>query len=527
MIFGYFTLFVALAISAVAEFYSIVGLMAIFAAAPIPAAIMGATLGVGKITGAVWLKLNWHRAPWTYKAYLIPAVATLMFLTSMGIFGFLSKAHSDQSLVSGDVVAKISVYDEKIKIEKENIDANRKALKQLDEAVDQVMGRSTSETGADKAVAIRRSQQKERGRLQSEIAESQKRISVLSEERAPIAAEVRKVEAEVGPIKYIAAMVYGDNPDANLLEAAVRWVIILIVAVFDPLALVLILAAQQSLRWGKEEHEVNKFVEQAAKETLEDIDKNEQAVAEEYTSGEMTKDTQAEKSEGEPQQPAQDYPYLKQGFKYPPGWMFSPPVVAKPEITDDQAAMNIVAEPPGVVTRPFTAEEIAALDSVETATESEVSTQQPESKILAAGVDIVDRPGDYLTSEPEWTGPMKEVVEEFIDPNTRIKTLVHKMVPDLSAQPDGVPAKADFGTQFPAGPSKGDMYVRVDFLPPRLFKFNGARWMEVDKTMTDSHYSEEYIRHLIDKIASGEYSTEDLSENEQEQIREYLKTNGN
>lgn len=250
MIFGYFTLFVALVISAVAEFYSIVGLMAIFAAAPLAVAVMGAALGVGKITGAVWLKLNWHRAKWTYKAYLIPAVALLMILTSMGIFGFLSKAHSDQSLVSSDVVAKISIYDEKIKTEKENIDVNRKALKQLDDAVDQVMGRSTSETGADKAVQIRRSQQKERGRLQQEIAESQKRIAAYNEERAPIAAEVRKVEAEVGPIKYIAALVYGDNPDANLLERAVRWVIILIVAVFDPLALVLILSAQQSLRWA-------------------------------------------------------------------------------------------------------------------------------------------------------------------------------------------------------------------------------------------------------------------------------------
>ena len=124
-----------------------------------------------------------------------------MLITSLGVFGFLSKAHSDQSLVSGDVLAKISVYDEKIRTSKENIDANRKALKQMDEAVDQVMGRSTSETGADKAVGIRRAQQRERARLQSEIVAEQKTISQLSEERAPIAAEVRKVEAEVGRSK--------------------------------------------------------------------------------------------------------------------------------------------------------------------------------------------------------------------------------------------------------------------------------------------------------------------------------------
>jgi hypothetical protein len=119
------------------------------------------------------------------KFYLVPAVFMLMVITSMGIFGFLSKAHTDQSLVSGDVQAKIAVYDEKIKTAKDNIDANRKALKQMDEAVDQVMGRSTDEKGADKAVSLRRAQAKERNRLIAEIATEQKKIAVISEERAP------------------------------------------------------------------------------------------------------------------------------------------------------------------------------------------------------------------------------------------------------------------------------------------------------------------------------------------------------
>jgi hypothetical protein len=159
------------------------------------------------------------------------AIAMLMVITSIGTFGYLSKAHSDQSLVSGDVMAKIAVYDEKIKTSKENIDANRKALKQMDESVDQVMGRSADEKGADKAVALRRGQAKERTRLLSEITAEQKTIAELSEERAPIAAEVRKVEAEVGPIKYIAAFVYGDTSE-SVLERAVTWVIILIIFPF-------------------------------------------------------------------------------------------------------------------------------------------------------------------------------------------------------------------------------------------------------------------------------------------------------
>jgi hypothetical protein len=162
--------------------------------------------------------------------------------------------------VSGDVQSKIAVYDEKIKTAKDNIDANRKALKQMDEAVDQVMGRSSDEKGADKAVQIRRSQQKERVRLQSEIASEQKAITALSEERAPIAAEVRKVEAEVGPIKYIAAFIYGDNPDANILEKAVTWVIIIIVVVFDPLAVILLLASQYSFQWFRTQEEEDPIV---------------------------------------------------------------------------------------------------------------------------------------------------------------------------------------------------------------------------------------------------------------------------
>jgi energy-converting hydrogenase Eha subunit A len=249
---AYLVLLSGLAISAVAEYYSIMGLIAIYPAAVIPIIIMGVVLGLGKISGTIWLKQNWEWSPFFLKAYVLPAIIALMLITSLGVFGFLSKAHSDQSLVSGDVQSKIAVYDEKIKTAKENIDANRKALKQMDEAVDQVMGRSNDEKGADKAVQIRRAQLKERQRLQSEIQTEQKTISVLTEERAPIAAEVRQVEAEVGPIKYIAHLLYGENPDANILEKAVIWVTVLIVIVLDPLAVVLLLASQYSFQRFRE-----------------------------------------------------------------------------------------------------------------------------------------------------------------------------------------------------------------------------------------------------------------------------------
>jgi hypothetical protein len=239
---------IALGLSTVAEWYAIVGLMAIFASAPIPIAIMGALLGAAKLVIASWLYRNWKEIPMLMKTYFTISLLILMFLTSMGIFGFLSKAHLDQAVPSGDVAAKLALLDEKIKTEKENINASRKELTQLDAQVDQTISRTTEASGADRAIAIRRGQAKDRARILQEIGTSQAKIAKLNEERAPIASEVRKVEAEVGPIKYIAAVIYEDNPSEDILEKAVRFVTMMIVAVFDPLAVLLLIAANWNLK---------------------------------------------------------------------------------------------------------------------------------------------------------------------------------------------------------------------------------------------------------------------------------------
>jgi hypothetical protein len=576
MYFGLFTLFVALVIEIVGAYYSVTGLAAIFSGALIPILIMGASLEVGKVTAAVWLKLNWERASWTYKAYLVPAVAFLMVLTSMGIFGFLSKAHSDQNLVSGDSMAKVAIYDEKIKTEKENIEANRKALKQMDEGVDQVLGRSTDEKGADKAVAMRRSQQKERTRLQAEILQSQKSIAELSDARAPLAAEVRKVENEVGPIKYIAALLYGDNPDANILERAVRWVIILIVAVFDPLALVLILAAQQSLRWAKDEP----VIESSAKEEVPQ---------EEDRSVEITKDTQAEEiqtSEGEPDVPLvvntafkfvdfgehpkdqfgyeekepepvvekslfEQHPYLLQPFAHFEN--LTPMVATHPE----EPKPEIYAGNPEDFQEPWPEEKRIKLVNAmqdffnknkELQEENLVNEVKAEiipdpdlhvydderlvtphdKKILAMGIDDIERPGDYLTPpEPELHYHPEGEYIYHDGKNFSIESFKAHF-PDLAAFADNhpilnQPAKASFGNEFPTRPDKGDMFLRTDFLPSRQYKYNGSKWIEVEKATEVLAYDEQYIKHLVEKIGSGEYDVEELSETEQTQIAEYLK----
>ena len=331
--------FTAIILSGIAAYYSVIGLTAIFAAAAIPVAIMGVSLEVAKLVVASWLYRFWKNIPFLMKAYFTTALVVLMLITSMGIFGYLSKAHLDQSLVSGDVIAKIAVYDEKIKTEKENIEANRKALKQMDEGVDQVLGRSTTETGADKAVAMRKSQQKERGRLQAEISQSQKSIAGLNNERAPIASEVRKVEAEVGPIKYIAALVYGDNSDSSSLEKAVRGLIIMLVFVFDPLAVLMLIAANLTQIKQKEEKKDDEFlVHKTVPVSISDVAPESNIPAYEKDDGPLT-DDQVQQIKDEVEENS-----LNWKLEIPTTTITEPVVTPEPTTTPEPAHYKIIPE---------------------------------------------------------------------------------------------------------------------------------------------------------------------------------------
>jgi hypothetical protein len=268
-IIAYLTLISGLVISAVAVWYSVAGLVAIFAASAFSIIVMGVALEVSKLVATVWLKWNWRRAPTLIKIYLISAICILMIITSMGIFGYLSKAHLDQNIISGDVQAKIVLVDEKIKIERENIANAQSLIKQMDAAVTGVIATGDQEvklrdgstqirSAAERSLQIRRSQARDREALTRQIEEAQTRIVQLQEDIAPIRAEMRKVEAEVGPIKYIAKLIYGDQTDQNMLEKAVTWVIIIIVIVFDPLAVVLLLSSQYSFQWFRQQDEERK-----------------------------------------------------------------------------------------------------------------------------------------------------------------------------------------------------------------------------------------------------------------------------
>lgn len=246
MFLGILTLLSALSISAVAIYYSVIGLTAIFTGARFEIIIMGVVLEIGKLISAVWLHKNWFTSPRSIKIYLSTALVVLMMITSMGIYGFLSKAHLEQSISPGDTQAKLSLLEEKILIQKSSIADAKKEMEQLNAAVDQTMSRSTSEQGASRSNQIRLNQQKERKRILLVIETAQKEILTLNEEKAPLAAQLRKVAVEVGPIRYI-AMLFTDANDETTLEKAVTWITLMIVFVFDPLAIVMLIASQVSL----------------------------------------------------------------------------------------------------------------------------------------------------------------------------------------------------------------------------------------------------------------------------------------
>ena len=524
MFLSYITLAVALSLSVIAAYYSIAGLAAIFAAAVIPIIIMGSILELGKVVVTLWLHEYWQRCRMLMKVYLVSAVSVLMLVTSMGIFGFLSKAHSDQSMVSGDVQSKIAVYDEKIKIQKETIEANRKALKQLDEGVDQVLGRSTTETGASRAVALRRSQQKERASLQAEISQSQKLISELNDARAPIAAEVRKVEAEVGPIKYIATLIYGDNPDANLLEKAVTWVIMLLVIVFDPLAIMMLLAATESLKWEKQRlfdllklpepkpepdlRVVNQMLAAAAAipEPQEPVVETKPQPMKFLDPGEHPKDyDETEVPEPAPEKSIlEQHPYLNNGF---PHFKDLEPMPYVPEPKPELYAGN-----PDDFKEPW--------------------SEQDKQRLAAVMETFFDKNQDEDPELSEEHPSIKEAMVKWklANPGATLKEQRNRLargeiteLPWLSLV-EHTASESGFGAALPDTAQKGDTWVLTSTLPNKVYKFNGNKWISVDKTQTDNYtYNEAYLDHLIAKIDSGEYDIDLLSDNEQEQIAQRLQ----
>ena len=537
------TLIVALSLSAIAAWYSILGLTAIFAAAVVPIIIMGGALEVAKVTTTVWLHRYWDRASWTLRLYLVPAVIALALLTSMGIFGFLSKAHIDQGIPTGDQAAQVTLLEEKIDNERQNIDAARSLLKQMDDAVigitaskdkdiKQRDGSTFSQSGAERAVAVRKSQAKERADLTRQIEEAQARIVKIQEEKAPIASQLRKVEAEVGPIRYVAALIYGDNPDANTLEKAVRWMIILIVFVFDPLALTLVLASTSSYKWDeediKEEPKEEPKPEPLPETKVEEEDDDELTCHKCNTTlinapgiGHFCPNKECDVLDG-PFAEDDDKIIIITPMKFDdPGEHPLDTTDEKTERVDDEPIQPNDAELDDMVREDVHEARVPESDKIDDGVEQpEVEVTEPvepevrqtviQQEIKTEGVTIQETDGGYIQFEGKSFS--KSALQE-------IHPEIFRITADSTAQ-----VSTNFGTQFPRIAKRGDVFVRVDLLPNRVYKFGGDNWIEINKNQSDSYlYDESYIQYLISKLDSGEYDIDLLSDNERTQIEEHLR----
>ena len=251
MFFGLLTLLVALAISTVAAFYSIVGLMAIFAGATTAIAIMGIVLEIGKLICASWTFTNWKKCPVIMKTYFIVAVVVLMLITSLGIFGFLSRAHITQSSPTALLVERIERINLKVNQRQTQINRYQGRLDTLDQALQRYIELGAISKGLSKIGAM----DNETNLLKTKISTLETEIDGLTDKKYGLKTELNLAEVEVGPIRYVASMIYDDVSESQL-EEAVRWIIILLIFVFDPLAVVLVIAANISLRDYRKERKM-------------------------------------------------------------------------------------------------------------------------------------------------------------------------------------------------------------------------------------------------------------------------------
>ena len=237
------TFVTSLAIASVAAWYSIIGLTAIFSAAVIPIIIMGIVLEIGKLVAAAWVYNHWRETSILLRTYLVSAIVVLMLITSMGIYGFLSKSHIDAGINTGEISVKIERVDNRIKSEQRQIDRAEKNILEMDTTLEKTEYGFFDDSRLDE----RKRQSVEREQLNNIITKSENSIDDLLDKKSEYELEVKNFEVEVGPIKYIAALIYGDEAK-NYLDNTVRYVILLLIFVFDPLAVLLLISANMSYR---------------------------------------------------------------------------------------------------------------------------------------------------------------------------------------------------------------------------------------------------------------------------------------
>jgi len=250
MFLTYLILISGIALSIIAAGYSIIGLAALFAGATTAIYAMGGALEVAKLVIASWLYNNWKNPllPKSIKYYLTSAVIVLIFITSVGIFGFLSKAHLDQVVPESNNALQVQILDEQIEQRQKTIDRSQKQLTRMDDLIEtQSEESSWFSSSSQRAITERNNQKQERITLEETIEESLNKINELSDKKAGIRTEQLKIEADLGPIKYVAEFIYGDEA-VNHFDKAVRIIIIILIFVFDPVAVLMLISANISFK---------------------------------------------------------------------------------------------------------------------------------------------------------------------------------------------------------------------------------------------------------------------------------------
>lgn len=262
------TLLSAFFISSIAAWFSVAGLVAVFPGSPIAISLMGAALELGKLVAASWIYRFWDSANKLMRVYFVTAIIVLSFITSIGIFGYLTKSYAEGTQDLGNNSEQIVLLDNQIEQEQLIVDDARKTIQQMDVAIASL---SNTERSAERAIRLRATQRNERVSLNETIRTGNKKVSELRAEKAKLNAGQRTLETEVGPIKYVAQLVYSSD-DATTIDKAVRLLTLMLIFVFDPLAILLVIAANMTAKMNREENKKVKI--EPTKNFVESIKNN-------------------------------------------------------------------------------------------------------------------------------------------------------------------------------------------------------------------------------------------------------------
>lgn len=497
MFFGILTLFTALSMATVAAVFAIYGIIAIFAGMPQFALVMGAVIELGKVVGISWLYRNWGE-PTKIKYAMAPLVLVAMMLTSMGIFGLLSKAHLEQTSPVANNEVQITRLDQQIAREQSRIADSEEVISQLDQTVQTLIDFDRIR-GDDGALAVRESQAEQRELLRQTIDTAQAELDRLEDQKLELTQELTAIALEVGPVKYLAELVYGTETDRT--EEAVRWVIIAFIFVFDPMAILLLMAANYTF-----DQRNKKPVEVVHQEPIIENkeEPNVEKTTEELNNDDTTNDADttitSQQSDSEPEVTAAGSTIGTNDSQ------------ETDERTDERDFVPVQPEGSIDIITSIQDQPSSVDDAAQAMSESAAKKKEPNKEIITDGVTPIIDVGDGYV---EYNNHLyqKDALKE-INPSLFSLKIDNASIPNSS-----------FGTQFPKIAKKKDMFVRVDVIPNKVYRFEGSKWIEINKNLSNTYlYDQEYIKYLVEKIDKGEYDIDLLSEQEKIQIEEYLSS---